>query len=849
MSSLVLVQNIAVVLVAALIAGSLCKKIGLSSIVGYLFAGILVGPGLRLISDNARILELAQVGLVFVMFAVGLNLSLSKFRRAGAPVIIATLLGATTVLMLSIPLGQAMGWNFPQTIFAAAMLMVSSSAVIAKIIDELHITRDRTAQLALSVTVCEDIVAVIMLTILSVVVGAAGAGDTAGGGADSAAAAAPTLTQSGAVMAQEAARAAASAAKTTGALFEKIGSFVVLLIASLLFFVPKFIRRLPTSGDTELRDIGVAGVLLFLAYCADHAGFSTALGAFLFGAIVAQLPQREFIEKSFSSVRGIFSGIFFVSIGMMADPRALGNMDALILLAALLPFTIVGRALACGLALIIVGTPPLEARRAGLLLTPLGEFTFIIASIAVGKLVFPGYLYPVAIALSVVTVILAPVLNRQADAIIRFALVLERPLGITRALDAYSEWMARMRERPPSRGVWTEARPGLLAVGGEILLVTGLLKYGWPAFKYLAAHARATGADWVREAGWLRELARTERMLSPLLIGAVVVFFLAAVAWQTFGPKGVVRVLARGVAARSPAWERTLRFVFSLAAAVILGGWLNAVLPFEEISAGGDVSILGTFTLSVRLIIICALLVLAVACARHLAKTHEKLGRMLAGVIAGGDRLLDEEQARIAAAEKRQLARSEMTDRLSEWDMKLQDCTVPENARCSGKTLSALALPARFGVTVVEIERTGTEVLTPRPETLLSAGDKLLLLGSGENLDRARAEITAQADLNEIKRERGLATLSRCAVTVTPRAGRTLAELNITRDTGVRVAGIGREGRRIENPSASEKLLNGDELLLIGTSEQVAAFRKWLEGDAPAAPATETPPAAGAPTT
>ena len=150
-----LVQDFVVLLLAAGLAGMLCKRIGLSAIVGYLLAGIVIGPyspPFSLITDTEHIAQLSHVGLVFLMFAIGLELSLSKLRRMGLPIIMATAIGALFMFAFTLLLGRALGWTPLQSLFVAAMLMVSSSAVIAKIMSEMKLNHDRAAQMALAIT-------------------------------------------------------------------------------------------------------------------------------------------------------------------------------------------------------------------------------------------------------------------------------------------------------------------------------------------------------------------------------------------------------------------------------------------------------------------------------------------------------------------------------------------------------------------------------------------------------------------------------------------------------------------------------------------------------------------------
>lgn len=326
MEGIHLIQDLAIVLLAAGIAGAVCRRLGLSVVVGYLVAGVIVGPytpPFSMVSDINRIQTLAQVGLVFLMFGIGLGLSITKLRRMGWATLLAMALGAAIMLGLTQALGLFVGWSPIQALFMAAMFMVSSSAVISKIVGELNLSHDRAGQVALGITVIEDVVAVVMLTVL---------GSRTGG-----------------------------AEANVGSLLTGMTAFVVLLVAAGLLMVPRLLRRLEARADPELQTIIVAGVLFLLAIAAAKAGYSMALGAFLLGAIVAEIPQKLAVEKAFVGMRDLFSAVFFVAIGMMIDVRLLKDVWPLAL--GLGVFVVVGRTIATGLALTLCGTRPAEARR------------------------------------------------------------------------------------------------------------------------------------------------------------------------------------------------------------------------------------------------------------------------------------------------------------------------------------------------------------------------------------------------------------------------------------------------------------------------------------------------------
>ena len=254
--SIELIQDLAVVMLVATVAGWICQRIGLSMIVGYLVAGMAIGPytpPFSLVTDVERIETLSQLGLVFLMFGIGLHLSLRKLKQLGLPLVVATVVNTVLIYYLCLMAGGAMGWSRMETHFLAGMLMVSSSAIIGKILVESGLTHDRVGQAAMSLTIMEDVVAVVMLTLLSSM---AKFGTMADG---------------------------AQVSSTVGIMV----AFVVLAGVASLLIVPWLLRRLAATVTVELQTLCVAAMMLGLAVIAARAGYSLALGAFLLGCVVA----------------------------------------------------------------------------------------------------------------------------------------------------------------------------------------------------------------------------------------------------------------------------------------------------------------------------------------------------------------------------------------------------------------------------------------------------------------------------------------------------------------------------------------------------------------------------------
>lgn len=757
MDGISLIQDLAIVLLAAGVAGTLCRRLGLSVIVGYLVAGIVIGPytpPFSFLQDVDRIQTLSQVGLVFLMFGIGLGLSLSRLGRMGWPTLLATGLGALFVLILMNLVGAFAGWSGSQSLFIAAMFMCSSSAVIAKVTAELNLTHERTGQLALSITVLEDIVAVVMLTIL---------GSQMRGGEG----------------------------EPVSSVLATMSAFVVLLAATGLLMVPRLLRRLEARADPELQTIVVGGVLFLLALTAVKAGYSLALGAFLLGAIVAELPQKASVEKSFSGMRDVFSSVFFVSIGMMIDFRLIVPAWPLVL--GLVAFVIIGRPLATGLALTLAGARPREARRAGLLLTPMGEFTYIIAQLGVTSAVLPASYYPVAVGVSILTVLIVPTLNRHADAILRVIDKVE-PRWVMRWLEAYHGWIEQVRAQPTRSMAWKLTKGRLLQSGIEALFITGVMIFAPALLELLKENVAAFGLE-VGTLVWVFWSAV-----------AVIVLILLVAIWRNLA--AISMIVAESVSgARLPA--AVVRNTLQGLIAILIGMWLYALVPFDQLGGWGW-----------AIIALAGAIVVGVF-SHKLVYWHSQWQTSVRDVLS--------EDAAAAAAHRAETARGKRAQDLEQWELRLRDVVVPDAAEYGGQTLAELAIPARYGCAILEFERNGHVITAIRPDLRVYPGDKILLLGGDEQLRNA-AEFfgRGRARKDDTDEFQG-SVLETAGIPERIWNGRTLAELQLSRRTGVRVVGIERHGRKIIAPGGEERLEAGDNVLVAGTLAEISRFRRWLK--------------------
>jgi len=753
------IQDLAVILAVAAPVAWLCQRVGLSVVVGFIVAGIVVGPHapwLSLVTDADRIEVLAQVGLVFLMFGIGLELSVRRLRRLGLGLVVAVSLYALLINMMVRLLNVSLGWSSIEVLFLAGMLMISSSSIIGKILRETGTTHERPGQLALGALVCEDVLAILLLTLLNSIV---------------------TLGDSG---------LGASVMVTVG----RLGAFVVLMGIAGLLLVPWALKRMSIAADEELQTLGIAALLLSLAVIAERAGFSLALGAILLGAIVAETPHRVQIDRIFEGMRDVFSAVFFVAIGMQIDLQLVGDSIGLIFGLAL--FTLVVRGTGVSLGLALTGTPARTALRTGLSMTPVGEFSFIIAQLGVSAAVLPERIYPVIVGVSLLTTLTAPVLTRHSDFLAE-KILKRQPRWMGTLWGHFQGWKDRIDQRRSRNLLWQLSRKRLIQVSVGLLFVTGLVVFSGPLLDLL--EERLGG-------GWL--FPNDLQVIYWTALGLIALAPLLAV-WRNISAMSLLyaEVLTQGHA-RQARQRPVVEAVLKLAAAGGLFLWLMAILP-----ATGSVRWLLPAVAGVAAL---ALLLLR----RKFIYWHSELEVELLDMI-------NDEGRKFSATSAPWLRPHE------DWNLHIMDCVLPDLTDCQGQRISDLRLRSRIGCTVVGIERQGFMMPLPGPETVLYPRDKVLLLGTVAQVRKGKeflGSVTGAAGPPSVFEEVSMEMVS--LPDWSRAAGLTLHEVAPARQHGVLVAGLNRGGVRILNPDATEVLRPGDEILLLGTAEQLRNFKLWL---------------------
>ena len=375
-----LISDLALILICAGVMTLLFKKLKQPLVLGYIVAGFVCSPHFTFtpsVVDSANINTWSEIGVIFLLFALGLEFSFKKLMKVGGSAI----MSACTIIFCMIMVGIFTGWLFDwkrmDCLFLGGMLAMSSTTIIYKAFDDMGLRQQRFAGLVLSILILEDILAIVLMVILSTL--------------------AVSQNFEGGEMVYS---------------ILKLVFFLTLWFVVGIYLIPLFLKKVRPLMSNETLLIVSLAMCFGMVYGAASVGFSPAFGAFVMGSILSETLDSEHIEKLVSPVKDLFGAIFFVSVGMMVDPTMIVEYRYPII--ALVIAVILGQTIFGTLGVLLSGQPLKIAMQSGFSLTQIGEFAFIIASLGVSLHVTSNFLYPIVVAVSVITTFITPYMIRLA---------------------------------------------------------------------------------------------------------------------------------------------------------------------------------------------------------------------------------------------------------------------------------------------------------------------------------------------------------------------------------------------------------------------------------------------------
>jgi CPA2 family monovalent cation:H+ antiporter-2 len=740
-----LIQDLALMLMVAGIVTIIFKRLKQPLVLGYIMAGFLVSPHMPYtasVVDMSNIHLWADIGVMFLLFSLGLDFSFKKILKMGASPIISTMSIIFAMSILGVCVGHAFGWSKMDCIFLGGMLAMSSTTIIYKAFDDLGLRQQQFTGLVMSVLILEDILAIVMMVMLSAIA----SGQNPDGG-----------QMLGSVV--------------------KIGFFLILWLVVGIFAVPLFLRSVRKLINAEVLLVVSLGLCCAMAVFSTKVGFSSAFGAFIMGSILAETVEAERIEKLVEPVKNLFGAIFFVSVGMLVDPVILINYALPIF--TLVMTILIGQSTLGSFSFMLGGESLKSAMRCGFSMAQIGEFSFIIASLGLSLGVISDFLYPVVVAVSVITTFLTPYMIRFATPAYN-ALEHRLPSRLIQMLNHLSTSQPSTKEQSKWKSLLTQMIINVFVYGIlTVASITLMLMFFHPFMQKMLP------TSWYANA--ITGLA-TVVVISPFL-RAIVMKKNRSEEWKALWNESnrnriplMFTVLVRMVIAMS--------FVFYIC------NHLFHFAPAVVVSLGFVAVILMVFS-------------------RRIKRNSILMERLFINNLRSRDI-----EAQVHG-KKRPLYEGRLLDR----DIHIADFEVPNNSQWMGHTLRQLNLGKKYGVHVSSILRGGFRLNIPDGDYVIFPYDRLQVIGSDEQLGKLSAALEKEVFGEDPELEKREMKLQQLIIGKdSPFIGKTLIDSGIRSIYSCMVVGL-EEGKENLSPfKPDRKFQEGDIIWVVGEQESLNAL-------------------------
>lgn len=744
-----LVKDLALILVVAGVVTLLFKKLKQPLVLGYIVAGFLVSPHMPYtlsVMDKVDVQTWADIGVIFLLFSLGLDFSFKKILKMGAAPIIAVVSIIFCMMLAGVIVGRAFGWSQMDCMFLAGMLAMSSTTIIYKAFDDMGLRQQHFASLVMSVLILEDVLAIVMMVMLSAIA----RGSNPDGG-----------EMLGSVL--------------------RIAFFLILWFVVGIFLIPMFLRKVRGLINEETLLVVSLGLCCLMAVVSTQVGFSSAFGAFVMGSILAETLEAEKIIKIVEPVKNLFGAIFFVSVGMLVDPVII--VEYAVPIVVLVLTIIVGQSVLGSFGYLLSGQTLKTAMRCGFSMTQIGEFAFIIASLGLSLGVISDFLYPVVVAVSVITTFLTPYMMRAATPCYDF---LEKRLpprlittlnGITlghpSAEGSKSRWKSLLTSITINVVIYS-----ILSTAVIFLMLTFFLPF-------------------------IRSVLADLRWLADLLCGLLTVGFMAPFLRAMLMKKmhsDEFRTL----------WAESrlnhLPLIFTVVVRIVIAcAFVFYVCNYL------------THFASAILIAVALAMVVVMMFSRRLKSSSIRMERMF----------IQNLRSRDIAAQAHAHLRGGIhgAHHLLDRNLHLSLFDVPASSAWAGKTLSELALRQRFGVDVCCILRSDRRLNIPDGRAIIFPADRLQVIGGDSQL-AALAE-AMKTDILQPQGEEGGQEMKLRQIVITGASslvGVTLKDSGIRSRFGCMVVGLEEGKENLSQVPASRPFQKGDILWVVGEEEGLRAL-------------------------
>ena len=738
-----LIQDLALILITAAIVTIIFRKIKQPLVLGYIVAGFLISPYFSwapTVVDTENIQIWSDIGVIFLLFAIGLEFSIKKLMKVGGPATIAAIIKISAMMIIGYFCGQFLGWSAMDSIFLGGIICMSSTMIIVKAFDDLGLKTQKFTGIVIGILIIEDIVAVLMMVLLSTI---------------------------------------ATGKQLEGfdmgtrmiSVLLKLGFFLVLWFILGIFLIPSVLKKVRSTLTDEMLLVVASGLCFGMVIVAENTGFSYALGAFVMGSLLAETLDAEKIEHLVRPLKDFFGAIFFVSVGMMVNPSMLMTYAFPIFVIVLA--VVFGKLIFSTLGILLSGQPLKIAVEAGFSLPPIGEFAFIIAGLGLSLGVTGDFLYPVVVAVSVVTTFITPYSIKAADPVFGF-LDRHMPGKVRFLLDQYSsgiqtadresEWKTIIKDNLKVITIYSVILTAIIVISdyvGEIVLnyipgIPGTLLIIVPTFLVMAPFLNAL----------LRHSLRTDAFNTL---------------WED-------KKYSRGP------------LVSLIIFRVMLAAFFVSVFLMKYIR-----------TSLVLLVLLVLLILVFIYVSKKLSLRYTDLEK----------RFMTNFNAR--ENNRTVLRKEKMTETLLSKDMHFGNFDVSADSEVVGKSLKELNFRKSYGVNIVSIIRGVSRINIPDGEEVLYPLDRLIVLGSDSQLRSFKEAIEKEKIISEESGEKDVVLQQFSIGSNSPILGKSIRDSAIRSNGKCLVVGIEEENGSDLILDIDHKFVAGDVIWIVGEKERIDA--------------------------
>ena len=743
-----MIEDLALILIVAGVVTLIFKKLKQPLVLGYIVAGFLVSPNMPYtasVADMENVHLWADIGVMFLLFSLGLDFSFKKILKMGASPVISTCTIIFCMSMLGFSVGRLFGWEQMDCIFLGGMLAMSSTTIIYKAFDDLGLRQQQFAGLVMSVLILEDILAIVMMVMLSAIA----QGNLEGG----------QMVES--VM--------------------RIVFFLILWLVVGIFAIPLFLRHVRSLINAEVLLVVSLGLCCAMAVFSSKVGFSSAFGAFIMGSILAETVEAERIEKLVEPVKNLFGAIFFVSVGMLVDPKILVEYAIPIMLLVLT--ILIGQSVFGTFSFMLAGESLKSAMRCGFSMAQIGEFSFIIASLGLSLGVISDFLYPVVVAVSVTTTFLTPYMIRLATPVYNH---LEHRLP-NKLINMLNSLSMSSHQHTQGQNYWKK----LLTQMTINTVVYSILTSAAIAvmFTFVLPFVRSLLPGW--ELHWY-----ANGVTGVLTVLVIAPFLRAMVMKKNRSPE--FRAL----------WAESNRNRLPLLFTILV----RAVIAISFIFYICNYLSRLTNALMITIGVIVILLIIFSRWVKHRSITLERL-------------FVQNLRSRDIAAQVYGKKRPLYADRLLDRDIHIADFEVPSDSMWMGQSLKQLNLGKKYGVHISSILRSGWRINIPDGDYVIFPGDILQAIGSDEQFSAFREALDRERLGVDPDSEKRLMKLRQLVISgESPFVGKTLIESGIRDLYSCMVIGLEEGKQNLSAFPPNRKFKVGDIIWVVGEQESLDAL-------------------------